>query len=259
MLVAIAVILPVATSCAGAGRTVGGSTWHLIWSDEFNGRSLDAAKWNAENVATPRNGEFEYYIPKNVSVRDGSLSLISRRASYGGLAYTSAAVDTFRKFSFTYGKVVIRARLPQMGQGIWPALWMLGTGCNPVVPCRPWPAEGANEIDILEAVNTPSKIYMTPHYGPQPGENIGPESCTYSGVDFSANYHTFSAVWQPGGRIEWFVDGRSRCHWAAPGYFDGPMYLIMNTAIGGTYPGPPDSSTRFPQRFQVDYVRVYQE
>lgn len=259
LLVAIAVAALLAVPGPAHAARAGGPGWHMIWSDGFGGTSLNSANWSAENIASPRNNELEYYVPANVSTGGGSLSLISRHESYGGLDYTSAAVDTYQKFSFTYGKVVIRARLPQMGPGVWPALWMLGTGCNPVGQPCPWPADGANEIDILEAVNTPSTMYMTPHYGPQPGQDAGPGGCTYSGTDFSAGYHTFSVVWQPGGRIQWFVDGQSRCQRTAPGYFTGPMYLIMNTAIGGNWPGPPDASTPFPQRFQIDYVRVYQQ
>jgi len=160
--------------------------------------------------------------------------------SFQGQDYTSAAVDTYQKFSFAYGKVFIRAKLPHMGQGIWPALWMLGTGCNPVGPPCPWPGPGANEIDNLEAVNTPGTMYMTPHYGSEPGTDQTTGGCSFSGVDFSAGYHDFAMVWRPGGVIDWYVDGVQRCHREAPGFFTGPMYLIFNTAIGGSWPGNPD-------------------
>lgn len=250
-----AVTLAIA-ACGGAGATASG--WHLVWSDDFGGTSL-AGKWNAEDIASPRNHELEYYVPQNVSVGGGDLTLTSRRQPYRGLGYTSAAVDTYRKFSFTYGKVVIRARLPQMGQGMWPALWMLGTGCNPVGQPCPWPTRAADEIDIIEAVNSPSKIYMTPHYGPYVGDDAGAGSCTYeSGTDLSGGFHTYSVVWQAGGHLTWYIDGRQRCQRTAPGYFKGPMYMIMNTAIGGTFPGSPSPSTVFPQQFRIDYVHVYQ-
>ena len=233
-------------------------TWHRIWSDEFGGRSLNAHNWNAEYVASPRNNELEYYIPRNVIVHHGHLSLISKHESYQGQDYTSAAVDTYRKFSFNYGKVVIRAKLPRMGQGIWPALWMLGTGCNPVGPPCPWPGPGANEIDNLEAVNTPDMMYMTPHYGTEPGTDQATGGCSFGAVDFSAAYHNFAMEWRPGGVIDWYVDGVQRCHHQAPGFFTGPMYLIFNTAIGGSWPGNPDDTTPFPQSFDIDYVRVFQ-
>lgn len=243
---------------SASARSDAHQAWRMIWSDNFAGTSLNAHKWNTEHVASPRNNELEFYIPRNVAVGGGHLSLISRHESYQGQSYTSAAVDTYQKFSFTYGKVVIRARLPVMGAGIWPALWMLGTGCNPVGPPCPWPADGANEIDNLEAVNTPSTMYMTPHWGDVPGHDLASGGCTFSGADFSAGYHTFGMIWKPGGVIEWYVDGRQRCVRSAPGHFTDPMYLIFNTAIGGSWPGPPDSATPFPQRFDIDYVRVYQ-
>lgn len=254
VLVLVTGSLPTAT----AAGTKPDASWQRIWSDEFNGHRLNRHNWNAENIASPRNNELEYYIPRNAVVHDGHLSLISKHEAYGGQDYTSAAVDTYQKFSFTYGKVVIRAKLPRMGQGIWPALWMLGTGCNPVGQPCPWPGPGANEIDNLEAVNTPDTMYMTPHYGSEAGTDQSTGGCSFSGVDFSARYHTYAMVWKPGGVIDWYVDGVQRCHREAPGYFTGPMYLIFNTAIGGSWPGNPDGTTPFPQSFDIDYVRVFQ-
>lgn len=258
VLSAVVLVLSTGSAQNAVAGTKPDLTWHRIWSDEFGGTSLNAQNWNAEYIASPRNNELEYYIPRNVVVHDGHLSLISKHESYQGQDYTSAAVDTYQKFSFTYGKVVIRAKLPRMGQGIWPALWMLGTGCNPVgAPC-PWPGPGANEIDNLEAINTPDTMYMTPHYGSEPGTDETTGGCSFSGVDFSAAYHNFAMVWRPGGVIDWYVDGVQRCHREAPGFFTGPMYLIFNTAIGGSWPGNPDATTPFPQSFDIDYVRVFQ-
>lgn len=259
MLFGVIVLVTAMTMQGSAGaRPAQRASWHMIWSDEFGGTTLNAHKWNAEYIASPRNNELEYYIPRNVELHGGHLSLISKHESYQGQEYTSAAVDTYQKFSFTYGKVVIRAKLPQMGQGIWPALWMLGSGCNPVGSPCPWPAAGANEIDNLEAVNTPTTMYMTPHWGSVPGEDLTTGGCSFGGVDFSAAYHDFAMVWKPGGVIDWYVDGVQRCERSAPGYFTGPMYLIFNTAIGGSWPGNPDATTPFPQSFDIDYVRVYQ-
>lgn len=248
----------VLSACLQGSAHAHRAAWHLIWSDEFGGHRLNTHKWNTEYIASPRNNELEYYIPRNVAVQGGHLSLISKHESYKGQDYTSAAVDTYRKFSFTYGKVVIRAKLPQMGQGIWPALWMLGTGCNPVGSPCPWPAAGANEIDNLEAVNTPNTIHMTPHWGSVAGKDLTTGGCSFSSVDFSAAYHDFAMVWKRGGTIDWYIDGVRRCERSAPGYFKDPMYLIFNTAIGGSWPGNPDSTTPFPQSFDIDYVRVYQ-
>ncbi|MBO0880957.1 MAG: glycoside hydrolase family 16 protein [Mycobacterium sp.] len=262
LLAALFGIIVVTTTASLQGSAVAQpvhrASWHMIWNDEFGGATLNTHKWNAEYIASPRNNELEYYIPRNAVVRGGHLSIISKHESYQGQDYTSAAIDTYQKFSFTYGKVVIRAKLPQMGQGIWPALWMEGTGCNPVGSPCPWPLNGANEIDILEAINTPSTMYMTPHWGSELYTDLNTSSCTFGGVDFSAAYHTFSMVWKPGGLIDWYVDGVQRCERSIPGYFHDPMYLIFNTAIGGSFPGNPDATTPFPQSYDIDYVRVYQ-
>lgn len=255
---AVLVLLAGTMQADAAVRTSPHSAWNEVWGDEFGGHRLNPKKWNAEYIASPRNNELEYYIPRNAIVHDGHLSLISKHESYQGQDYTSAAVDTYQKFSFTYGKVVIRAKLPRMGQGIWPALWMLGSGCNPVGSPCPWPGPGANEIDNLEAINTPDTMYTTPHYGSEPGTDQSTGGCSFSGVDLSAGYHIFTMTWQPGGVLDWYLDGVQVCHREAPGFFTDPMYLILNTAIGGSWPGNPDATTPFPQSFDIDYVRVYQ-
>lgn len=244
------------------------SGWHVIFSDDFNGNSLSGAKWNYEDVGSPRNGETEWYTPGNVHVKGGHLTLVTTNQAYHGQPYNSAAVDTYEKFAFTYGKIEIRAKLPTMGRGIWPALWMAGTECDPLASAGggsngqnvqgPWPTNGCNELDILEAVQDPTTIFMTPHWGVPGGPDLGypAHQCTYSGgVDYSAGYHTYTMTWQPGGKIEWFIDGHSRCQVAAPGFFISPMYLIMNTAINSQQTAPP---AVFPQQFNIDYVRVYQ-
>ncbi len=222
----------------------------LIFDDEFNGSSLDQTKWNVRDEASVGNHELEYYTPDDVSVSGGALVLKSEHRSYGGRQYTSGAVDTLGKFSFTYGKVVIRAKMPQGGQGIWPALWLVdnSTGTQP------------NEIDILEQKNQSNIARMFAHYGPKQGVDlIHYFACSpYSNPDFSASYHVFSVEWGPRGNITWSIDGEQRCHQTIPGYFDKPMHIILNTAVGGDWPGNPDASTPFPQYFFIDYVRVYQ-
>jgi beta-glucanase (GH16 family) len=124
---------------AGKERQVERAGWTLLWQDEFQEESLDWFRWNAQDVPSPRNHELQYYTPNEVRVSDGHLRLSSHRAAFGDRAFTSGAVDTYGKFSFTYGRVEVSARLPRMGQGIWPALWMLGAGCNPLGPPCPWP------------------------------------------------------------------------------------------------------------------------
>ena len=230
--------------------------WTLIFDDEFNESTLDQTKWNVKNEASSANHELEYYVADDVSVSDGKLVLKTEKRSYGGQEYTSAKLDTFGKFSFTYGKVEIRAKEPQSGQGIWPALWLQGNDCNPHV-CN-WPGPGANEIDILEQINEPRTVYMTPHAGPKHDVSLSLPSCRYTGPDYSADYHVFSILWTQGGKITWYIDGKQRCQVKLPGYFDTPMYISINTAVGG-WAGNPNSSTPFPQYQFIDYVRVYQQ
>ena len=143
------------------------------------------------------------------------------------------------------------------GQGIWPTLWLLGNDCNPQY-CN-WPADGANELDIAEQFNEPRTVYMTPHAGPQRSVSLSLHACRYTGPDYSAKYHVFSVVWEQGGKITWYIDGIQRCQSEIPGYFETPMYIVLNTAIGGRSVGKPNSSTPFPQYHLIDYVRVYQQ
>ena len=232
--------------------------WSLIWHDEFEGDTLSQQKWNAQDAASPRNSELQYYTPNHIAVQRGRLRLTSDRGAYRDRLFTSAAVDTYDKFAFTYGRIEIRAKLPRMGAGIWPAVWMLGTGCHPVNGPCPWPTSGASEIDIMEAVNIPTTVYGDLHYGSSIGTTESPGRLEWSTGNLSTKFHTFAMEWERGSLIRWYVDGALMGERLAPGYFDTPMYLIMNTAVGGSLPGTPTPETKFPQHFDVDFVRVYQ-
>jgi beta-glucanase (GH16 family) len=232
--------------------------WKLLLHDEFDGERLDDQLWNAEDLPSSRNHELQYYTPDLITVGDGHLRLSSERAARGSQPFSSAAVDTYGKFSFTYGRVEVRARLPEMGQGIWPAVWLLGTGCNPTgAPCA-WPTAGSNEIDIMEAVNSPTRTFTNMHHGIRVGTSLSTGSREHTGVDVTADFHTFAIEWEPGGVVRWYRDDDLLTERSAPGFFDQPMSLILNTAVGGDWPGPPADDTAFPQHFDVDFVRVYQ-
>lgn len=232
--------------------------WNLVWHDEFDGDTLNQQNWNAQDTTSPRNNELQYYTPNHIAVQQGRLRLTSDRGAYRDRLFTSAAVDTYDKFAFTYGRIEVRARLPRMGAGIWPAVWMLGTGCHPVNGPCPWPTSGASEIDIMEAVNIPTTVYGDLHYGSSIGTTESPGRLEFSTQNLSTNFHTFAMEWERGGFVRWYLDDAPIGERLAPGYFDGPMYLIMNTAVGGTLPGSPTAETEFPQHFDVDFVRVYQ-
>lgn len=255
---AVLVLVGTFALASGTGRR-GDATppgWEPVWEDDFSGTTLDAARWNVQDAASPRNAELQYYTPDNVEVRDGRLRLTARREDRHGRAYTSGAVDTFGKVSLTHGRVEVRARLPRMGPGLWPAVWMLGTGCHPTGPPCPWPAAGANEIDIAEVVNTPTTLHTDVHHADAPGRSLSTGPCSREVDDLSAGFSTFAVEWDPGGAVRWYLDDDLVCTREVPGHLDGPMYLILNTAVGGTWPGAPTDATPFPQRFDIDRVRV---
>jgi beta-glucanase (GH16 family) len=222
--------------------------WHLIWSDEFNGTSVDTTKWNIENQAS---GGYrvcclfyglQYWTPQDVTEQSGVLQIESEQRSMGGKNYTSGAISTDGKLDFLYGRVDIRAKLPTT-QGMWPAFWM--------VPQAPGPAQF--EIDQMELLGqNPGTVYMTNHWNGQGNQ----QQCVFNGADFSQAYHDFTLDWEPGS-ITWYIDGVQHCQ-ITQGVSNLPLYLIINTAVGGSWVGSPNSSTVFPQYMDLDYVRVYQ-
>lgn len=193
-------------------------------------------------------------------MQDGHLIITAKKETFNDAAYTSSRIITKDKQSFQYGRIDIRAVLPK-GQGIWPALWMLGANISSV----PWP--GCGEIDIMEMVggsgNRDKTVYGTLHW-----DNAGSHACTCgddgftlpSGI-FADEFHVFSIVWNANA-ITWYVDN-VQFHQiditpANMSEFDAPHFLIFNIAVGGNWPGSPDASTVFPQRLIVDYIRVFQ-
>ena len=160
--------------------------WKLVWSDEFNGSTLDGSKWNIENHAGNTNNELEYYTNRaqNVHVSNGNLAITALKEEYGGRHYTSGRINTDGKFSILYGKFEMRAKLPY-GQGIWPAFWMLGNNIHQVG----WPTCG--EIDIMETIGKdPSHNHGTLH-----AKNFDKGASYYLKEGFSSDYHTFAANW----------------------------------------------------------------
>jgi hypothetical protein len=228
---------------------------NLIWSAEFNGGPLSSAIWNYELGAGGwGNNELENYTSSinNVHIDSGYLHITALNPSAG--AYTSGRITTQGKKEFTYGRVEIRAKLPE-GKGLWPALWMLGGNISSVG----WPKCG--EIDIMELIgNLPATIYGSAHWNDN-GHVSRSNSFNLSGSKFSSGFHVFSLIWTPN-RLIWLVDNQrysnlSRSEISAfP--FDLPQFFIFNVAVGGNWPGTPDQTTVFPQNMIVDYIRVYQ-
>ncbi len=217
--------------------------WRLVWHDEFDGNKLDSSKWVAEDAALEKNNEGEYYTPEDVSVHDGFLTLRSEKRDMGGRHYTSGLVETRGKFARVYGRFEIRAKLPK-GQGIWPAHWLMPDDDS-------WPPE----IDIMELIgHYPNRIYMTNHFTSAEG---GPtwHGDSFTGSDFSKDFHVFAVEWEPD-EIRWYIDGVERFS-TKENIPNVPMRIILNTAVGGDWPGYPTKKTVFPQFHDIDYVRVY--
>lgn len=228
---------------------------NLVWSDEFTDGSLNTANWNYETGKTGwGNNELENYTTsvENVHLDSGYLHITALNPS--GTDYTSGRITTKGKQEFTYGKVVIRARLPE-GQGIWPALWMLGGNISTVS----WPQCG--EMDIMELLGqTPNKVYGTVHWNDNGHKSSGGSMSLSSGT-FSNGFHTFIFIWTPN-HFKWIVDSQQYFALDRSGIpnfpWDLPEFFIFNVAVGGNWPGYPDNTTVFPQHMIVDYIRVYQ-
>ncbi|MDF2441439.1 MAG: hypothetical protein JWN98_2423 [Abditibacteriota bacterium] len=232
----------------GAAQRKAGPEWRRVWGDEFNGPRLDPEKWTVAQTAQVHNDELQYYLYDEAWTQNGHLVIRSRKRSYTGAdgtrQYTSGKVSTARKFSFLYGTVEMRAQLPA-GRGIWPAFWMLPAHE------KSWPPE----VDVMEMIgHEPRTIYMSNHRGLWPNTSV--DMSPFTGPDFSAGYHTYTLEWAPGW-LRWKVDGVTRKETTSD-VPDQPMYLILNTAVGGKWPGSPDDSTKFPQHFRIDYIHVYQ-
>jgi beta-glucanase (GH16 family) len=227
----------------------------LIWADEFDGNALNLDWWTHELGAGGwGNNELQTYtnLPANSSVYNGKLTITALN-NYNN--YTSARLVTKGKKEFTYGRIDIRAKMPY-GQGIWPALWMLGGNISQVS----WPKCG--EIDIMEYLgHEVSKTYGTVHYNDAGHVYKGGSYTLPSGQGFDDQFHVFTIIWQENS-ITWYVDYNQYYEATSSTIkfeaFDLPQFFIFNVAVGGNWPGPPNATTVFPQTMTVDYVRVFQ-
>ena len=245
-----------------------------VFKDEFDktaGSAPDPKKWTAERGGGGwGNEELQFYTGSNENAfHDGRGSLAIKAIKlpsatnvecwYGKCQYTSARLITKGKFDFKYGRIDARIKVPR-GAGVWPAFWMLGNDIDKAG----WPNCG--EIDVMEFIGRePSTVYGTLHGPGYSGSNsIGGSITLSDGKKISDDFHVFSVEWTQN-EIRWFFDGmnyktitRNDTPKGTPWVFDHPFFIILNFAIGGKWPGGPDSSTQFPQSMLVDYVRVYE-
>ncbi len=274
----------------------GSGGWQMIWSDEFAGEAIDREKWGFDiDCWGGGNNERQCYTDRldNAAIDDGKLVITAHKEDSSGPAlplhmrgsaddpdaekkqpFTSARLTTKGKAAWQYGRIDVRAKLPQ-GQGTWPAIWMMPEENS----YGSWAASG--EIDILEAVNLgvpcgscpggiENTILGTLHFGGQWPDNelASTEIALPGSID---EFHTYSVIWEEG-RIIWLVDGKPFAvkladQWSTTGStaaaapFDRPFYLILNLAIGGKLPEERGvggvSEKGFPKRMEIDFVRVW--
>jgi beta-glucanase (GH16 family) len=244
--------------------------WTLVWSDEFNGpngSAPDSAKWTYDTGGKGwGNNELECYTNRlqNAQMQGGNLVITAQQESFScsdgvSSSYTSARLKTQGLFSQAYGRFEARIKIPA-GQGMWPAFWMLGNNITSVG----WPTCG--EIDIMENIGKePGTVHGSLH-GPSTTAPTSDATAPFSlpaGQQFASDFHLYAVEWEPG-VVRFYVDSNlyatfNQSQWPAGGtwVFDHPFFLILNVAVGGSWPGSPDNTTQFPQQMLVDYVRVY--
>ena len=256
-----AVVVPTAT---GADAKDYGQYTELVWSDEFDGSGApDASKWMYDlGGGGWGNNELETYTSSTDNVRrdGGNLIIQAQRA---GTGYTSGRILTKGKQNFQYGRVDVRAKVPQ-GKGLWPAIWMLGSDIDQ----NNWPKCG--EIDMMELRGqAPTEILSTMHFADNAGNHAqdGISSVKLAdGSSFANDFHTYSTV-RSKDQIRFYLDGKlyytftssNTSPYAYP--FNNNFFVVLNVAVGGNFLGTggnPDASSVFPQQMLVDYVRYYQ-
>lgn len=236
--------------------------WELVWSDEFDYAGLpDSTKWTAETGGNGwGNNELQYYTAgrkENARVENGLLTIEARKENWKGKSYTSARLITKNKGDWQYGKIEVKAKLPK-GRGTWPAIWMLGS-----VPNLRWPDDG--EIDIMEHVGfnqgfIHGSIHCKKYYhviNTQKTDTIELKDC-------SENFHVYSVEWNKES-VKIAVDGNvfftfTNEHTGYDAWpFDNKMFLLLNIAVGGNWGGQKGVDEKiWPQKMEIDYVRVYQ-
>jgi len=234
--------------------------WQLVWSDEFDSASINLSNWTHETGGNGwGNNELQFYTNRDVNsyIDSGKLVIKAIAENYSGRSYTSARLKTQEKRFWKYGKVESRLKLP-FGQGIWPAFWMLGETISLVG----WPACG--EIDIVEMIGGSGRentVHGTAHWDNSGQHAQYGNDYTLSAGTFSDDFHVFRIEWDQS-LIKWYVDNSlyNTISITPSGLseFHQEFFIILNLAVGGNWPGNPNSSTTFPQYLEVDYIRVYQ-
>lgn len=248
--------------------------WKMVFEDNFSTLDLQSASkgtwqpfypWGSRTNET--NKELQYYVDPRAGgdsaaiqalapykIENGVLAIRASkipeklRAQSGGLGYASGLINTAGRFAFTYGSVEIRARMPQ-GRGLWPAFWLLPAD-------RTWPPE----IDVFEVLgNDTTTLHTTVHsaLGIHPGAQSAQSGHETRTSDLSKDFHVYGMTWTKE-KLVWSLDGKTIFESPTPTDLHKPMYLVLNLAVGGSWPGSPDATTQLPASLLVDWIRVRQ-
>ncbi|TCR73226.1 family 16 glycosylhydrolase [Rhizobium sp. BK376] len=250
------------------------AVWKTVFTDDFstldlrsNGKGMWQPYYPTGERTNAGNKELEYYVDprpnqdstaiqalKPYSVENGVLTIRASeipqdlRSQSKGLRYASGLLNTAGRFSFTYGSVEIRAKVPA-GRGLWPAFWLLPED-------RTWPPE----IDVFEILgHEPGTLHVTAHSGLHIPAGAG-SAQTGRAIrvgDLSRDFHVYGMTWTKD-KIVWSLDGKQVFKAATPKDLNKPMFLVLNLAVGGSWPGSPDSTTKLPASLLVDWIRVRQ-
>lgn len=242
--------------------------WKLVWSDEFDGTTIDRSKWDYDigdgcsiGLCGWGNNELQWYTNRtnNSFVQNGRLVIVALKEECQGKGYTSARMQTKHRGDWKFGLIKVRAKTPR-GKGVWPAIWMLPTENT----YGNWPKSG--EIDMMELRGQePETVHLTAHFG-HLWNDKAQKGVTYTlpNGDFGDDFHEFSIEWKHNS-IEWYIDGEKLVtlipsdtgSYIYP--FNHQFHLVLNIAMGGEFGSQPDQTTPLPQRMEIDYVRVYQQ
>ena len=263
LLVVVALLISYVVTTRSSTTSTAESPGRVLLDDTFDDGRLDSEIWNTchwwanDGCTIASNDELQWYVPEQVTVADGALQLTADRAptqgsdgsSYdfrSGMVTTGPPAgedDAPAKLAMTYGTVEARLRVPA-GRGLWPAVWLL-----------PASRESRPEIDLLEVLGQqPDELIM--HLHPKSRQAESPsQRYRVPGPSLAEDWHTVRLDWSAD-RLEFFLDGVRVWKLKDGQVPDEPMYLVLNLAVGGEYPGPPDSDTKFPATFSIDYVRI---
>ena len=261
VLCGVVAAIPFGDNDVATGDVAGAGGQRVLFEDGFDGRHIDQSTWNTcfwwadKGCTIATNNELQWYLARQVRAGDGVLRLVATRRPAGGSdrpahPFVSGMISSgpphhsrIPKFAFRYGTAEVRASIPH-GKGLWPAFWLL-----------PASRRSKPEIDVMEVRGQAADtVGMNFHYRTAGGRVID-RGRSWTDPALASGWHTFAVDWRPG-KLVWLIDGVPRWHLSGPAVPDERMYLVANLAVGGDWPGPPDSSTRFPTDFKLDYVKV---